>query len=99
MSWLVRLLGELFLSVAGSVLIQMLVAAGMALVTYEGVDVAITFLKTGLVSSFLGLPQQLVGLLALMKVGACISMFISAVVMRMTLQGFKSGTVKSWVKK
>lgn len=78
---------------------QVLIAAGIGVATYTGVDVALSWLKTGAVTALLGLPSELIGVLALMKVGSCISMVASAILVRAGLQGMQSGTVKNWVKR
>lgn len=98
MPWLAAIFGNMLLAIAGSLVAQVLVALGVGVVTYTGVDLAISFLKTNAVTAILGLPPQVVGLLALMQVGSCISMVFSAMVMRMTLNGVAAGS-KSFVKK
>lgn len=103
MHWLGRLIAEfvggVFLSIVGSLFQRVLLAAGVGLVTYVGVDASLQFFKTNAVSALQGLPQTIVGILSLMQVGSCVSMVFSAMVMRLTLQGLTSGTMKAWVKK
>jgi len=96
--WYATLLGGL-LNIAGSLAGQVLIALGIGVVTYTGIDTSIAWLKTGFVNSVGGLPAEAVGMLSLMKVGSCVSMVISAVLVKMTLSGLTSGTMKSWVKK
>lgn len=78
---------------------QALIALGIGVVTYTGVDFALGWLKSGAVSALGGLPAEVVGMLALMKVGSCISMVFSAITVRAGMNGLNSGTVKKWVKK
>lgn len=78
---------------------QILISLGIGVATYTGVDVALSWLKTGAVSAMLGLPPQVVGMLALMKVGSCVSMVFSAIVIRAGLTGMQSGTIRNWVKR
>lgn len=92
-------LGSLLVRIAGSFAAQMLVGIGVAVVTYTGLDVTLDWLKSQAVTAILGLDPQIVGLLGVMKVGQCISIVTSAIVMRMTLQGFKNGTFKTWAKR
>lgn len=99
MPWIIAILGNLLLTVAGSFLAQMLVGAGVAVATYTGVDFTITMFRDQFVTASSGLSSPVLGMMALMKIGSCVSMMISAVLMRMTLNGFTSGTFKSWVKK
>jgi len=96
--WWAALLGGL-INIAGTLAGQVLIALGIGVITYTGVDTSIAWLKAGFVSSVSGLPAEAVGMLALMKVGSCVSMVISAILVKMTLSGLTSGTMKSWVKK
>ncbi len=98
MAWLVALFGNMLLSIAGSLVAQALIGLGVGVVTYTGTDAAITWLKTNAVAAFQGLPAEVVGMLALMKVGSCIAMVFSALVIRMTISGISNGS-KSFVKK
>ncbi|GGH67621.1 hypothetical protein GCM10010975_37590 [Comamonas phosphati] len=86
-------LGGMFLNLAGSLVGQVLVALGLSLVTYTGVDMALDKLKSDAVTALLGLPPDLVALLSFMKVGVAISIVTSAVAVRMGLDGM-SGVVK-----
>ena len=96
--WWAALLGGL-INVAGTIAGQVLIALGIGVVTYTGIDTSIEWLKNGFVSSVSGLPAEMVGMLALMKVGSCVSMVISAMTIKMTLAGLTSGSLKNWVKK
>ena len=88
-----------FLTVIGSAVGQVLVALGIGLVTYSGVSVSLDFLKSSAVGAIQSLPPQIVGLWGLMKIGECISILSSAVVMKFTLMGLKDGVMKKWGKK
>lgn len=90
--FLASLLGGL-VNVAGSVAGRVLVAMGLSLVTYQGVDTVLSKLKADAISALLGLPPDLVSLLSYMKVGVCISIIASAVAVRMGLSGL-GGVVK-----
>jgi len=96
--WWAALLGGL-INIAGTLAGKVLIALGIGVVTYSGVDTSISFLKAGFISSAQALPVEIVGMLGLMKVGSCVSMVISAIIVKMTLAGLTSGTMKSWVKK
>lgn len=98
MPWIAAIFGNMLLAIAGSIAAQILVGLGVGVVTYLGVDTAIGWLKTGAVSALLGLPPEIVGMLSLMKVGSCVSMVFSALVIRISLSGIASGS-KQFVKK
>jgi len=99
MPWLAAIFGNMLLSIAGSLVAQVLVGLGVGVVTYTGTDMAIGWLKTNAITAFQGLPSEVIGMLALMKVGSCVAMVFSAMVMRMTLQGVAGGASKAFVKK
>ncbi|KTT20396.1 DUF2523 domain-containing protein [Pseudacidovorax intermedius] len=92
-------LGSMLLQIAGSFAGQMLIGAGVAAVTYVGLDASLEWLKSNAVSALLGLPPEVVGMLGVLKVGRCISIVTSAIVMRLTMQGFKDGALKKWTKR
>lgn len=92
------LLGGL-INIAGTIAGKVLIALGISVITYTGLSTTTTWLLQQAVTSFQGLPAQVLGMLALMKVGSCMSMVASAIAVRMTLQGLTGDSVKSWVKK
>jgi hypothetical protein len=91
--------GGMLLSITGSLVGRVLLSLGIAVITYGGVDVTLTWLKGQAVSAFSGLPAEMVALMAYMKIGSCISMIFSAIVVRQTLNGISSGSFKKWVLK
>lgn len=91
-------LGGMLLNIVGSAVGQVLISLGISVVTYKGVDTALDKLKADALSAFSGLPADLVGLLAYMKVGVAISIITSAVAVRLGLSGM-SGAVKRFRKK
>jgi len=103
MGWLAGLIaqfmGGALLNIAGSLVGRVLTSIGVGVVAYTGVDMTLAYFKDQAVASFGGLPSNVVGMLSLMQVGSCVSMVFSAILMRLTIQGMTSGTVKGWVKK
>lgn len=86
------LLGGL-MNIAGSLVGRVLIALGLSVVTYQGVDTVLGKLKSDAVAALMGLPPELLGILGYMKVGVCISIIASAVAVRMGLSGL-GGVVK-----
>lgn len=78
---------------------QVLISLGIGVVTYTGMSTTLDWLKSGAVNALFDLPSSIIGILALMKVGSCISMVFSAIVIRLTVQGLSSDTVKRFVKR
>lgn len=94
--WLASI-GGVLINAARPAIVQMLIALGISVVTYQGMDISVTWLKTQALNSIHGLPADMVSLIAYLGVGQCINIIFSAIVMRMTWQGI-SGTVKRFKK-
>lgn len=88
-----------FIAAAPTLVGQVLVGLGIAAVTYTGINTSIDWLKTSAVVALMGLPPEVVGMLSLMKVGSCISMIFSALLIRLALTGMTSGVLKKMVTK
>lgn len=99
MGKLLAMLGGMLLQIAGSWVLQVITSLGVGVVAYKGVDVTLGWLKDQVVANSAGLPADLLGMMATMKVGASISIVLSAITVRLVSQGMKSGTVKKWVIK
>lgn len=79
------------INVAATLAGRVLLALGFASITYTGLSTSLAWVKTQAVSSFGGLPAQVIGMLAYMKVGECISIITSALLLRMFLNGLSAG--------
>ena len=83
----------------GSVVARVLVSLGIGYVAFSGVDSSIAWVKAQFISGMSGLPATAVGLAGVLKVDVCVSMLLSALVMRLTYQGLTSGVMKRMVAK
>ena len=83
--------------VAGSIALQVLIALGIGFVTYKGADIGLNLFKDTVVSNINSLPTEVVGILGTLKVGTCINMVFSTLVVKMGMNGMQSGTFKKWV--
>lgn len=97
-TFVAALLGGL-INIAGTIVGRVLIALGISVVTYSGLDGTLSFLRDAAFSSLGGLPSNILGLLGVLKVGTCINIVTSAYVVRMTLAGLTGGTAKKWVTK
>lgn len=97
-SFIAALLGGL-ISITGSLAGRVLVALGISVVTYSGVNSSLTWLRAQAVAALQGTGADVVGMLSVMRVGQCISIVTSAIVARALLTGVNSDTVKRWVLK
>lgn len=95
----VAAIGGMLINLVGSLVGRVLVALGMAVVTYTGVSASLDALKGQAIQSFAALPPEVFGMLSLMKVGVAISIVTSAIAARMLLDGLTSDTFKRFVLK
>lgn len=92
-------LGGMFLNIAGSLVLRVLVSLGIGVVAYKGMTTSLDWLKDQAVASVSGLPADVLGIMSTLKVGNCISIIFSAILARLIIQGFTGDTVKRWVTK
>jgi cell division protein FtsX len=92
-------LGGMLINIVGYLAGRVLVALGIAVVTYTGVNASLEALKSQAVASFSALPPEVYQVLAMMRVGQCISIITSAIAARMLLDGLTGDTFKRWVHK
>lgn len=99
MSAIASVIWGAFLNIIGSVVGRALVALGLGVVTFAGMNASLDWMRDQAVSSILQLDPQVVQLLGVLKVGTFISIISSAVAVRLLLNGVQSGTFKRWVLK
>ena len=92
-------IGGMLINIVGSLVGRVLVALGIGVVTFTGVNAALDELKVQAVQSFAALPPEVVGMLGMMKVGVSISIVTSAIAARLLLDGLTSDTFKRWTLK
>lgn len=96
---IVALLMRGLLWASGSIAGQVLVALGIGVVSYTGVDLSLSWAKSQAIAALQGMGAEYVALLSYMKVGVCINIITSAMVMRAGLNGLTGGTFKRFVKR
>lgn len=96
---IVAFLWNAFLAILPSLVGRVLLSLGMSVVTYTGLQVTFGWLKDQAVAKFLLLPPDVVGMLAVLKVGESLSIIFSALLVRASLNAASSGTFKRWVTK
>jgi len=87
---LVGALGPMLMSVAGRVLI----ALGIGVVTYAGIDTAITAFKTQAFTYMAGAPSTVVNILYLTKVDQAITIIFSAYLGTVAMRGIAGALTK-----
>lgn len=96
---LVAVIMGALLQIVGSLVGRVLVALGLSVMTYTGMSVTLTWLKSQAVTAALGLPADVIGMLSVMKVGTSISIIFSAMLARLVVTGLQGDAVKKWVLK
>jgi hypothetical protein len=92
-------IGGMLINLVGSLVGRVLVALGMAVITYTGVNASLEAIKMQAIGTFQALPPEVFGMLSVMKVGVAISIVTSAIAARMLLDGLTSDTFKRFVLK
>lgn len=90
-------IGGMLINLVGTLAGRVLIALGIGVVTFTGVNASLTWLKGQAVSSIASLPPEVVGMLGTMKVGVAISIVTSAITARLILNGLSGDTFKRWV--
>lgn len=100
MPWLVAVALSGLVQLAASMVGRVLIAAGVGVVSYMGIDTLIAQVSTDIWGQLGGLNSTVRGVFGMLRIGACINVLLSAYVIRMTLAGLGSGgAVKRWVTK
>lgn len=97
MPWIIAVLLQGLLHLVGSMAGRVLVALGIGVATYTGVNATLDFAKAQALSALQN--TEWVQLLSHMKVGVAINIVFSAIVARAVINGVQSDTVKRWVLK
>ena len=92
-------IGGMLINLVGTLAGRVLIALGISDVTYTGVSASLDWMKSGAVSALGGLPAEMLGLIAFMKVGVCISIITSAIAARAIISGISGDSFKRWVLK
>jgi len=85
---------------AGSFVGRVLISLGFGYVAYTGMDTSLNWLKSQIASSFSGFAAQSMAVLSAMNAGSGIAVLVSALGVRMLLDGLSSGgTIRKLVLK
>jgi len=93
---LASLLGGL-INVAGSIAGRVMIGLGISAVTFTGLTTTIDWLLGQAVANFNALPPAVLAVAGLLQVGPFISMILSAMTVRMTIQGLTGDSFRKWV--
>lgn len=96
--WIGALIGGL-IQAAFSIVGRVLLGLGFAYVTFKGLDVSLTWIKTMIQTEMGGLPGQALAVLSACRVGSAVSIVLSAISARMLFDGMTGGAIKKMVLK
>lgn len=88
--FVMALLGGL-VNIAATMAGRVLIALGFSSITYTGLTVTLTWLKSQALTNISGLGSDVVSLLSFMKVGEALSIIVSAILVRQVLNGLTTG--------
>jgi hypothetical protein len=86
-------------SASASFVGRALIALGVGVVVYTGVDIALGEFKTIFITSANGMDGRIVGMLGIFKIGTGLNIVISSILARLALNGLTSGSMKRFVLK
>lgn len=92
-------IGGMLINLVGTLVGRVMVALGLSVVTYTGINAALDAIKSQAISSFNSLPADTIAIISMMRVGECISIVSSAIAARLILNGLTGDTFKRWVSK
>lgn len=79
---------------AVQIVLKVLFSLGFGYLTFQGVDTLVEMNKAQILTLLSTLPPGAVALLGVLKVGVCLNIAFSALVIRMTLFGLNEGVIK-----
>lgn len=84
---------------AGTLVGRVLISLGIGYVAFSGIDTSLAWVKDSIVASVSGAGAQALAAASALKLGKCISILISALVARLTINGLTGGVLKKMVHK
>jgi hypothetical protein len=90
-------LGWLLVSITTSIVAKVIVSLGLAVVYYQGLDLALDWAHTRFITAFTGLPAPVLQLAGVLQVGTCVNIMFAAMGVRVSLLGLNSDGFKRWV--
>lgn len=78
------------ISSMGTFVGRILASLGMGYITFQGVDMTLTWIRNGIASGMSGLPSDVLAILSAFKAGEGVAVLLSALAIRMTIDGMTS---------
>ena len=84
-------------SIAGTIVGKVLLSLGIGYAVYTGIDTSLVYLRDQFVAGMSGMPAMSVQLAGLLRLGQCVSVLLSALTVRLTIQSMTGGSIKRMV--
>lgn len=97
MPLLIAAIGGMLINLVGTLAGRVLIALGLSVVTYTGVNASLSWMKTYALNAIGGMTPEVVSLMGFLKVGQCISIVTSAILARAVINGISGDSFKKWV--
>jgi len=96
---IIAAIGGMLITIAGSIVGRVLMALGLSITTYIGVSTTLDWLEGKMLDALDGTPEKILSLLAFMKVGMCLNIIVTAIMVRSVMKGVTGDSLKKWVLK
>lgn len=93
-AFLIPAIAGALVSIAASLVGRVLMALGMGVVSYVGINAALDVFKTRFADAIGGAGADVAGMIGVLQLDACLSIFIAAVLARLVINGATNGTIK-----
>lgn len=96
--WVASLVGG-FLEVMASMVGRVLIALGLGVVTYNGLDAGLSFFRQKMIDSLGSAGANVAGMAGVLQLDVVLSILIAAATMKLLINGASGGAIKRWVGK
>jgi len=90
-------IGGMLINIVGTLVGRVLIALGIGVGTFTGLQTSLNWLKDNAIDAIFSLPPDVYNMLSLMKIGICINIITSAIIIRWVLNGLSGDALKRWI--
>lgn len=83
----------------GTIVGRILISLGIGFAVYSGISTTLDYVKSTITSNLSGLPADVVAIASVTQIDTAVSIIFSAIVVRLTIQGLTSGSMRRMVFK
>lgn len=93
-AFLIPAIAGALVSIASSLVGRVLMALGMGVVSYVGINAGLNVFKTYFTDAMAGVGGDIAGLCGVLKLDVCLSIFIAAGLAKLVINGATNGSIK-----